>query len=186
MKPSAIPGAIAAMICLSGGTASAADIFIEDRSTPAFVCDMAISAGPLAGACLAARGPLTFTMTIVTQPDEFAFQCVAERFCAPRYETYVVALYRGQSYLFGQMGWQLLPDGIEEARPSFPWRAPAPSLAVDTRTPYANTFQLQLGLNYHGADLTELPEDGEIYVGISPLGSKVFTPTSVWKIWPRP
>lgn len=186
MKPSAIPGAIATMICLCCGAANAADLLIEDRSTPEFVCDIPVLEGPLAGACLAGRGPLTFAMTITTQPDEFEFQCVAERRCAPGYETYVVALYQGRPYLLAQEGWQLLPADLDVARPSFAWRAPSSAAITDAAAPYANVFRLDLGLNRQGADLTKLPEDGEIYVGISPVGSKVFAPTSVWKIWPRP
>ncbi|MBZ0092206.1 MAG: hypothetical protein K8F27_08300 [Sulfuricellaceae bacterium] len=184
---------------LMAASVSAARFAVKDVSNTIISCSAPLLQNFPAGSCIA-NGPNTLLLTITTAPNEFALQCSGQ-YCSPGYETYIVALYQGRSYLLqgrsyrltnGLPRWQILPADVSNVPPTIPWRLPFSSLTFSGKIEYSDTFQLILqwddtyDYRLHAGQPFSGPEGLEIYAGVSPIGQKVFTPATFRKIWPQP
>ncbi len=168
--------------------ASAAQFVVKDVSKTIITCDSPLLQALPAGACIG-YGPKSLLVTITTAPGEFELRCFGQ-YCAPAYDTDVVAFHRGRFYRYAENGWpkwQRLPADVENAPPTLSWHALFPNLGSDGKVIYADTFPLYLDDSYDGYLPAGLPlAELEIYVVLSPVGKKLFTAEHVKKIWPLP
>lgn len=185
---------------------AAAEISVDNVSNKIITCDSPFLKDFPAGSCVG-HGPATLALSITTAPNEFKIQCVGQ-FCAPAYDTYVVAVYKGALYLYGavspatdapidpacpmrQLGfsmWQLLPADVSTVLPSHSWALPFSALwSSGGKINYTDYTELRFDDTYGGNCSSQMPfADLEIYIGLSPVGQKVFTSDTFKKIWPQP
>ncbi len=187
MKPSPMLGLLLAAAVMTRAV-TAAQFDVKDVSNTVISCNSPLSLGPLAGACLG-YGPKVLLVTVTTAPGEFELRCFGQ-YCAPAYDAYVVAGYRGQFYIYAENGWpkwQLLPADVEKVPPTLSWHALFPNMGSGGKAVYADSFPLYLDDSYDGYLPAGLPlAELEIHVALSPIGKKLFTADRVQTIWPLP
>lgn len=184
-------------------SAHAAEFSVENVSNSIIACSTDNNEGSLLAAFAEYSGgpacisypPSALLLTITTAPDEYPLGC-SGRYCAPAYDTYIVAFHAGRPFIFApylvgegtgmrprQLLWQPLPEDIASVEPSRPWRLPFS--ALDGQIKYGQVTGLYLDDTERGLYPPVKPmSELEIYVAITPVGQKLFTPASVRKIWP--
>lgn len=121
--------------------------------------------------------PGTIRVIITPEAGELPVKCygASGNSCLYSADLYVVAVYQGKFFIMGGYAWR--PADISEipATTAWPPWSGTGSLAYDV-------FTGEIDLNT-GKPI--LPPDGfEVWVGISPAGSRIFSPGMVARIYP--
>lgn len=171
-----------------GSAAWAAQFMVEDVSNVILTCDGPLLQGKKG--CIG-FGPNALWVTVGVASGEFELRCLAEAYCWPGYDTYVVAVHRGRYYVYSfntWPRWQALPEDVAAVPPTVPWRLPLTSFNdKKTRAVYYDSIPFSFHDGYDDYLPAGLPfAELEIYMGVSPVGQKIFTPETFKKIWPKP
>jgi hypothetical protein len=183
--PTTMGLALAAL--LSALPATAAEFAVKDLSGEMFCLPEAFgealqTLSPSAALC-SPHPAGTIEVVITPEADELPVEChdsdVSGRFCMYAADVYLAAQYQGRWYAkTTSYAWTPVDDLAQLPAASHwaPWGGTG-SLGFQF---YANSIDLNT------SQVVALPEGTEVYVGITPAGTRRFAPEMVTRIYPLP